>query len=111
MRTDVQPDFFTLDEELAEGYSQFPGEIYLLSVGDGKYAANNVTIADVTHNGLATFPSMDDTIVYTGLLAGLNGSPVRKTFEEARAIAVSKPTLDCMFLFVDGKIVDIHFVR
>lgn len=88
-----------------------PSELYLISMGEDKYAANNVTLEDVTHNGLATFPSLDDAIVYTGLLAGLNGSPVRKTFEEARAIAISKPTLDCMFLFVDGKIVDIHFVR
>lgn len=111
MRTDVQPEFFTLDEELTEGYSQFPGEVYLLSVGDGKYAANNVTIADVTHNGLAVFPSLDDVMVYSGLLAGLNGDPVRKSFEEARAIAVSKPMLDCLFLFVDGRIMDVHFVR
>lgn len=111
LRTESVPDAFTLDEVLGENFSGFPNDLYLLSMGDGKYAANNVTMGDVTHNGLATFPSLDDVTVYTGLLAGLNGDPVRKTFEEARQIAISKPVLDCVFLFVDGHVADVHFVR
>lgn len=111
LRTEPVPDIFTLDEALSEGYGGFPDQIYLISVGEGRYAANNVTMADVTHNGLAAFPSLDDVTVYSSLLAGLNGDPVRKSFEEARQIALSKPVLDCVFLFVDGHIADVHFVR
>ena len=46
-----------------------------------------------------------------GLLAGLSGEIVSKSFEEAREIAKSKPKLSCILLFVGGNIVDIHFVR
>jgi len=46
-----------------------------------------------------------------GLLAGLSGEIVGKTFEEAREIAISKPVLHCLMLFVDGRIVEVHFVR
>lgn len=111
IRTETTPDLFTLDESMLGGYGGFPDSVYLLSVGDDKYAANNVTMGETTHNGLAAFPSLDDLTVYTGLLAGLNGDPVRKTFEEARQIAISKPVLDCVLLFVDGTVADVHFVR
>jgi len=111
IRTESTPDVFTLDESMLGGYGDFPDSLYLISVGDGKYAANNVTMGETTHNGLAAFPSLDDLTVYSNLLAGLNGDPVRKTFEEAREIAISKPVLDCILLFIDGSVVDVHFVR
>ncbi|MCC7435161.1 MAG: hypothetical protein IT363_10790 [Methanoregulaceae archaeon] len=109
--TETTPSMFTLDESMLGSYGDFPNTLYLISVGDGKYAANNVTMADTTHNGLAAFPTLDDLTVYSNLLAGLDGDPVRKSFDEARQIAISKPVLDCVFLFIDGAIADVHFVR
>ncbi len=102
----------TLEEEMLGGFGGFPDRIFLIQVGEGKYAANNATLPDgQVVDGLACFPTPDDAMVYTGLLAGLNGEVVGKSFEEAREIAISKPRLSCLLLFVDGKIVDIHHVR
>ncbi len=102
----------TLDEGLLGGFGGFPDSLFLISVGNGKYAANNATLTDgEAINGLACFPSPDDATTYMGLLAGLNGEIVQKSFEEAREIALSKPVLHAMFLFVDGRIVEVHWVR
>jgi hypothetical protein len=46
-----------------------------------------------------------------GLLAGLSGDIVMKSFEEAREIAKSKPILSCLLLFYGGHIVEIHYIR
>lgn len=107
-----RPGGIVLDEFELGGYGGFGDRIFLITVGDNKYAANNATLPDGQNvNGLACFPNMDDATTYMGLLAGLNGEIVGKSFEEAREIAKSKPALSCLFLFVDGKIVDVHYVR
>lgn len=112
IRLDSAPDSIVLEEELLGGFGGFPDNLFLVSVGDDKYAANNVTLGDGQKvNGLATFPSRDDASTYQGLLAGLSGDIVGKTFEEARQIAISKPVLSCVLLFHDNHIVDVHFVR
>ena len=101
-----------LDEMMMEGFGTFPGNVFLISVGEDKYAANNVALPDgQTVNGLACFPSPDDATTYMGLLAGLSGKIVGKTFDEAREIALSKPILSCLLLFVGGHIIDVHWVR
>lgn len=106
------PLITSLEEDLLGGFGGFPDHIYLISVGDGKYAANNATLPDgESINGLACFPTLDDATTYMGLLAGLSGDTVKKTFEEARQIAKSKEVLHAMFLFDGGRIVEIHFVR
>lgn len=103
---------FELSEELLGGYGGFPDQLYLISVGDNKFAANNITLPDEGKaNGLATFPSPDDATSYMGMLAGLSGEIVSRSFEEARQIAISKPVLDCVLLFHDNHIVDICYVR
>jgi hypothetical protein len=102
----------TIDESMLEGFGGFPSSLFLISVGGDKYAANNATLPDgQTVDGLATFPDADEATTYMGLLAGLNGEIVVKTFDEAREIAVSKPRLMCLFLFVAGRIADVHWVR
>ena len=107
-----KPTFFELDEGLMEGFGGFPGNVFLIQVGEGKFAANNATTPDGQNiNGLACFPTEIAATLYQGMLSGLSGEIVTKTFEEARGIAVSKPILHCLMLFVDGKIVDIHWVR
>jgi hypothetical protein len=109
---DRPPAGIVLDEELLKGYDSFPGNVFLISVGGDKYACNNATLTDGQKiNGLACFPSADDATAYMGLLGGLSGSIVGKSFEEAREIAIAKPVLSALFLFVDGKIIDVHYIR
>ncbi len=107
------PIITQLDESMLEGFGGFPNVLYVIDCGGGKYACNNAeTIPDgIVVNGLATFPNPDEATTYMGLLAGLSGEIAKKTFEEARQITISKPILKCMFLYVSGGIVDIHWVR
>ncbi|MBC8063882.1 MAG: hypothetical protein H7Y17_03570 [Chlorobia bacterium] len=101
-----------LDESMLEGFGGFPNKLFLINAGGDRYAANNATLPDgQTIDGLATFPDADEATTYMSLLAGLSGEIIGKTFEEAREIAVSKPRLMCLFLFVGGKIADVHWVR
>ena len=111
-QTTENPSGITLIEEELGGFGGFPDKLFLISVGGDKYAANNATAPDGTAlDGLACFPSPDDATTYMGLLAGLSGDIVGKTFEEAREIAKGKPKLNSLLLFVAGHIVEIHFVR
>jgi hypothetical protein len=106
------PSGTILEEIELGGYGAFPDKLFLIGVGGDKYACNNATLPDGQNaDGLATFPDPDEATTYMGLLAGLSGSIVAKSFEEAREIAKSKPRLSCMFLFVAGKIVEVHYVR
>lgn len=101
-----------LDESMLEGFGGFPNALHVIDCGGGRYAANNATLPDgQTVDGLATFPDADEATTYMGLLAGLSGEIAKKTFDEAREITVSKPRLMCMFLFVGGRIADVHWVR
>lgn len=101
-----------LDESMLEGFGGFPNVLYVIDCGGGRFAANNATLPDgQTIDGLATFPDPDEATTYMGLLAGLGGEIAKKSFEEAREITVSKPKLMCMFLFVGGRIADVHWVR
>ena len=106
------PSGIILDESEFESFGGFPNKLYLISVGGDKYACNNGTGKEGEPlDGLATFPNPDEATTYMGLLAGLSGEIVSKTFEEAREIAKSKPRLNCLFLFIGGKIVDIHYIK
>lgn len=101
-----------LEEFLGEPYGNFPNQLYLISVGEDRYAANNATLPDGQNaDGLACFPDPDEATTYMGLLAGLSGDIVAKSFEEARDIVKSKEKLTCLFLFVGGKIVEVHYVK
>lgn len=106
------PGGLNLEEFLGEEYGLFPSSLFLISVGSDKYACNNATLPDGQNaDGLACFPDPDEATTYMGLLAGLNGTIVAKSFEEAREIVKSKDRLTCMFLFVDGKIAEVHYVK
>ncbi|CAN1528385.1 hypothetical protein MCEMSE15_01309 [Fimbriimonadaceae bacterium] len=113
MRETIErPAPLQLDEAMMGGFGGFPDRVYLISVGDNKFASNNVTLPDQQNvNGLACFPTPDDATTYMGLLAGLSGDIVAKPFEEAREIAVSKPILSCLLLFQGSQIVDVHWIR
>ena len=107
------PGGIVLEEELLGGFGGFPDKVYLISVGGDKYACNNASLPgeEGAINGLACFPDPDEATSYMGMLAGLSGEIVQKSFEEAREIALSKPILNCLVLFVATKIVEIHWVR
>jgi hypothetical protein len=107
------PGGIVLDEAMLGGFGGFPDSLFLISVGGDKYACNNVTPLGEGEpiNGLACFPDPDEATSYMGLLAGLSGEIVQKSFEEAREIAIGKPVLNAMLLFVATKIVEIHWVR
>ena len=106
------PKGIVIEEFELEAYGGFPNSLFLISMGGDKYAANNATLPDGQNlNGLACFPDADEATTYMGLLAGLNGEIVGKSFEEAREIAKGKPVISCLFLFVGGKIVEVHYVR
>lgn len=106
------PLITSLEEDLLGGFGGFPGEVLLISVGDDLWAANNATLPDgQSVNGLACFPTPDDASTYSSMLTGLNGEFVKKKFEEAREIAIRKERLQALFLFKDGHIVEIHFVK
>jgi hypothetical protein len=112
LQTSDRTSGIVLEESELGGFGGFPDKVYLISVGGGKYACNNATVAGGDRlDGLATFPDPDEATTYMGLLAGLSGDIVSKSFEEAREIAKSKPILSCLFLFHGGHIVEIHFVR
>ena len=107
-----RPSGIVLEESELGGYGGFPDKLYLISCGGGTYAGNNATAPDGSNlEGLATFPDPDEATTYMGLLAGLAGEIVSKSFEEAREIAKSKPKLNCLLLFVAGRIVEIHYIR
>ena len=109
---DDNPLVTSLEQDLLGAAGLFPNELLLISLGEDLYAANNATLPDgQIVNGLACFPTPDDASSYTGLLNGLDGDFVRKKFNEAREIAQRKERLQALFLFVEGKIVEIHFVK
>jgi hypothetical protein len=109
---DAPPRGITLDEDLLGGFGGFPDRVFLISVGGDRYACNNATLTDgQTINGLACFPSGDDATTYMGILQGLSGEIVGKSFEEAREIAIGKPVLSALFLFQGERIVEVHYVR
>lgn len=107
------PGGIVFEEELLGGFGGFPDRLYLINVGGDKYACNNITPTgeEKAINGLACFPDPDEATSYMGLLAGLSGEIVSKSFEEAREIAIGKPILNAMILFVGTRIVEIHWVR
>lgn len=106
------PLISSFDEGMWESISNFPDEIYLISVGDGKYACNNASTPDgMVVNGLSCFPSVDDAIGYMAQPGMLSGDTKRVSFEDARQIAKGKPILDSLLLWDNSRIVEIHFVR
>jgi hypothetical protein len=106
------PLITSLEQDLLGGFGSFPDEIYLIGVGENKYACNNATLPDGQNiNGLACFASLDDATGYMGMLTGLSGDTKKFAFNEAREIAKSKPVLDAMFLFDGSRIVEVHFVK
>jgi len=103
-------DDFDLDS-----LSGFKNGVCMIDCGDGKYACNNATTPGpdpMTVDGIACFPDEEEATVYMATPKyGLRGTVVRKTLEEARAIAVSKPAIQALLFMEGSKVKEIMYVR
>jgi hypothetical protein len=96
------------------GFQGFPGRLYVLSIPVEKYAAVKATLPDLDIlDGIACFPEPDDAVQFMALPSpkSIQGRITSATFDEARAIALSRPNLNSLVLYVKGRLVDYHFVR
>lgn len=101
-----------IEEDLLGSFGGFPDSLFMISAGEGKYAANNASLPDGSAiNGLAVFPTPQDAELYTMNPKGLAGEIIQKSFADAREIAISKPNIDGLLLFVNNRIVEYHYVR
>lgn len=103
-----------IEQEELGSFGGFPDSFLMIAMGEGKYAANNASTPPpdpITLDGLACFPAVPDAELYTLSLKGLQGEIVQKSFAEAREIALSKPKINSLLLFVNNRIVEYTFVR
>jgi hypothetical protein len=106
-------DAGTRDDDILGGDDSFPSAVVMISLGGGKYAAVNTTTTGpdpMTVGLIAVFPSEEEA-EFWGETFGLKGDLVTKSFEEAREIAVSKPTIHGLGLQYQARTVTIHWVR
>lgn len=105
-------DFIDDDNQLG-GADDFPDAVVMIHLGNEKYAAVNTTTSGpdpMTVNLLATF--MDTSAAEKwGEAQNLTGEYVDKKFEEARNLAISKPSISGLGLQVNGVTSKIHWVR
>ena len=113
MSQTVQTPSGTILEEIElGGYGAFPDQLYVISVALLQAYRSSPTLPDGQNaDGLATFPDPDEATTYMGLLAGLSGEIKPVKFEDAREIVKRKPRLSCLFLFLGGRIVEVHYVK
>jgi hypothetical protein len=84
----------------------------MLFLGNDKYAAvNTVTTGPdpMTVNCLVCFASEKEVEVWEAKY--MTGEQVTKSFQEARELAISKPTIHGLALQVNGETRHIHWVR
>ncbi len=102
-----------LDAEFEDNLTNFPSRLVLIDLGDGKYAANNaITPAPdaMEVNGIACFINAEEAIIYQEDTK-IGGTLVRKSFSQARDIALSKINIQAIFLMQGTHVIEIHFVR
>lgn len=105
-------DLFTDDKDELGNDSNFPDAVIMLFLGNDKYAAvNTVTTGPdpMTVNCLVCFASEKEVEVWEAKY--MTGEQVTKSFQEARELAISKPTIHGLALQVNGETRHIHWVR
>jgi len=101
-----------VEKEALVSLGRFPENIWMISLADGLFAANNATLPDARFiNGLACFLSGDEAHLYIEAHPEMSGDPKQWTFNECREIAKSRPVIDALLLFVKVKIIEVHFIR
>lgn len=110
---DIEKLIGTEDNELLDTPSDFPDAVIMISLGNGKYAAVNATTPapdPMDVNIIAVFANENEAEIWEQKW-GLTGERVNKKFNEARDIAVSKPSVFGLGLQVNANTVAIHWVR
>ena len=100
------------DDILSSSLTNFPEQLVLLYLGDGCYLsiASPQSELGTPLLGLATFINSEEAIIFredNNVIADLS----RKSFEEAREIAIANPDIQALFLIFGTKITETHFVR
>jgi hypothetical protein len=106
-------DADTRDDDLLGGDDAFPDAVVMISLGGGKFAAVNATTTGpdpMTVGLLAVFASEKEAEKWEAVY-NLTGERVTKTFQEARELAVSKPSIYGLGLQQEARTVAIHWVR
>lgn len=91
----------------------FPNALIMISLGGGKYAANNATTPGpdpMDVNILVVFTTEEEAEKWEAKWK-LTGEHVSKNFEEARAIALSKSNVFGLGLQINANTAIIHWVR
>jgi hypothetical protein len=110
---DILSDLDIETNDVLGGDESFPDAVVMISLGGGRFAAVNATTPEpdpMTVGLLATFASEQEAEAW-GANYDLTGDLVTKTFEEAREIAVSKPSVHGLGLQQGERTVAIHWVR
>ena len=115
--TPKPPGFMRLSEKgtddvLSSALTNFPEQLVLLYLGDGSYLtiASPQSETETPLLGLATFINSEEAIIFredNNVVADLS----RKSFEEAREIALANPNVQALFLVFGKKITETHYVR
>lgn len=90
----------------------FPDAVIMIELG-GKYAAVNLTTHGpdpMTVGALVCFATEKEAELWEQVF-NLSGARVSKTFDEARALAISKPAVHALALQVAAQTRHIHWVR
>lgn len=110
---DSHTDLGTRDDDLLGGDDSFPAAVVMISLGGGKFAAVNATTTGpdpMTVGLLAVFATEKEAETWETAY-DLSGEHVTKAFDEARDLAVSKPTIYGLGLQQEARTVAIHWVR
>lgn len=106
----------TSDAEFRGSFASFPETLFVIALGEGKYACNNVTTPapdPMTCQGLSCFISESAATDFLVNYKTANYEPKveASTFDKARDMVIDKPVLDCLILWVGGVMAELHFVR
>lgn len=95
------------------GDSNFPDAVIMITLGGGKFAAVNVTTAGpdpMTVGALVCFATEKEVDIWEAKWK-LTGTKINKSFQEAREIAISKPSIHGLALVENAETKHIHWVR
>lgn len=110
---DIENLISTQDNGALDNPGDFPDAVIMISLGAGKYAAVNATTSGpdpMDVNVLAVFANDTEAEIWENKWQ-LTGERVNKKFNEARDIAISKPSIYGLGLQVNANTATIHWVR
>ena len=100
------------EKEIDEGL--FPQEVFLIEVEPTKYACVNATTNGpdpMTVGLIAIFDSEAEIDIFENRFPNVKGEKIKRTFQEARQIAIEKLTVYGLGLQTNAQTLHIHWVR